>query len=813
MQYFIITSAGGEGHLTLAKAQRDYLQETQPNATIEIIDLMGVDKSITTQRFKNISWVPNFSIPLTNITFFSGETNVNRWNLTQRRGGMNSVKHLEQLIEYQSLAETIQSNTIYKNLKAVLQQNPDLKEIIDTQALSTPEICYAVTEENLRREQTGYPQIKVRKIISEFLTDKTIHFLRPLSRVKNQDSECLTVEVVNHPLRTENESYEEFYQRNNVAHIRFKVVKPPVRKEFLKDHTKKQAIYIQTTNNTSCDLLKEQNFIRETLDEDLLEDNNYFKIIKNNNDKFYTITLGSQSSTTILRYIDRFIDEVIKYPIQDNNKIILFITAGKNDGSFNTTYALTRRYLETKITELQALNIPWPKCAKIIPLSFQNDKCMASLFQNSDLVITRSGGMSSIEIFKTSIFNSKRKVLIHSEEIINPETINIFNFDICYQELLPGTISWEAGNAQYLIYNVQACLTSPECIVFNIQGNTKTQTYQNSLLYLATTGKLNTENQYQIKELLKIGSDPNLLMFNGLPVIAFTKDIKILKLFIKFGGRLTKEVLDKLAITFTMEQLKDVQNLENKIQTQIKYFGCPHFIKKLWNLAANNNEVDTIRGLLHRFPRMNNTELDELLTNNHNIEMINAVKLAKGNTLLRTELETHNITDENRLYFKRLIYINRNQLDKINNAIMSPLLVCNDKELQTLMVKLGANPKYLQNSIDESEYQNLLNEYQHSKYIKVKFKNFLLETYKSSANNEDEFCKLLISYFEQNFPQHDNNANIAIAKNIFASLNNAKNEINRMTIIDYIIDNIKYLFGLDLMSITLSDETNKMLCM
>ena len=200
MKFLIITSSGGGAHLTVAKAQRDkLLLATTPKAEIGIVDIMGVDTSVAT--IPGEAWIPNYGIPFTGVQFFSGKENVNKWDSSQKMGGLKGVKKLERLIDQQYIAEAIQFNEIYHQLKLFIKNNPELEEVIDTQALSTPAICRAVTEENERRAKTGRALIKVRKIISEFLTDKTVHYLSPISCIEKNHAACLSVEIVNSPLR------------------------------------------------------------------------------------------------------------------------------------------------------------------------------------------------------------------------------------------------------------------------------------------------------------------------------------------------------------------------------------------------------------------------------------------------------------------------------------------------------------------------------------------------------------------------------------------------------------------------------------
>ena len=825
MKYFIITSSGGGGHITAAKAEKERLKKMDPNTTIEVVDLMGVDTNITTENYKKKSWIPTYGIPLTNITFFSGHTNVEWWDALQKKGGLDSVRDLERLIDYQSFAESIQSSTVYQHLKSVVQENPDLEEIIDTQALSTPDICHAVAEENRRRALLTPPgkSIVVRKCVSEFLTDKAVHFLAPLSRVKQEDASCLTVESVNTPLKSNMETDAQFFERKHVDHIHFVKVPAPLRPAFRDGvYGREKTVYIKAVNLTTTPtanlerkLMDEQPFIVESLgDMGELHDKEHFKISKKEQDKFFTISLGSQGSITILRYIDTFIDQVLHADIHPESRVMLFIASGKNDGTSSTLYAMIRRHLEKRKADLEAVGIKWPDAAKIIPLSFQDDISMSSLFQNSDVLITRTGGMSSIEANETQALNPTRKVFLHSEAAPkHPEAFPRDQFDACYKCLMPGTVRWEGGNAQYLMQSIDACLASPETVLFNIDGRAHIPTFKQSIVQMAGAGELNQSHFNAIKTCLQRGSDPNLESLSGLPLLAHAQDMSTLRQCIRFGGELTPVIREHLlSHGFNHEAIQTLHALEKQVAEEIKQHGAPLYAIRAFKGAIYSGDLDIVKGMIYRYPHLismklapkNGAEplpLEDIAKQLHHLDIQALIVRIKGMGPLHLAMEEASINGINdREALKLIIFFHQQELNKEYKSRITPLTICKDKELRQLMVSFGAKPYYLDKSIPAEEQKELKKLYQDSEIAYNDLRFFIMKIYKEHKNHEDGFCRALSQHLEQFFDCKPNFSQM-VAKSAFMDLKLTHTEIGNMSVLNKIINKIKqYLFGTDVLS-------------
>ena len=100
----ILTSSGGGGHITAAKAKKEEAVKAGiAEKAIAVVDLMGLDMSVAGN--KDHPWIPTVKLPIAG-EVFSGEANTKKWDELQKKGGMESVRALEGLVEKQWMAES-----------------------------------------------------------------------------------------------------------------------------------------------------------------------------------------------------------------------------------------------------------------------------------------------------------------------------------------------------------------------------------------------------------------------------------------------------------------------------------------------------------------------------------------------------------------------------------------------------------------------------------------------------------------------------------------------------------------------------------
>ncbi len=214
-------------------------------------------------------------------------------------------------------------------------------------------------------------------------------------------------------------------------------------------------------------------------------------INKKSGDQLITITMGSQGSNSVLEYMDAFAQQAKSLP-EGTGNIYFCIAAGKNEPG--SLYGKVRDRAD-KIMKDLPLEIQ--ERVKILPLAFQDAKHMASLLTNSDVLISRSGGMSSMEAKATNSPDSKRQVYVHSEAKLKfPKQFPKHSYDATYETLMTGTVKWEGGNAEYLLKEIEASLGSPETVDFGLSSPTgeRANVKENSLFHFAYNGRLNKNN-------------------------------------------------------------------------------------------------------------------------------------------------------------------------------------------------------------------------------------------------------------------------------------------------------------------------------
>jgi hypothetical protein len=814
VKYLILTSSGGGGHIAVADAEKSgLLQSGIPEEEIAVIDIMGLYNKANNH---NRSWIPRWHIFGHDI--FSGEANVQQWNEAQKKGGLKAVHTLEELIKLQWIAEAIQGSDIEKNLQEFIDSNPDLEQVIDTQALSTGNICRVVAKNNRNEAK---PNLQYTKIMTEFFTQKAIHFLEPLSKVDKEDAKHLTVQVVNPLLIAKSDSKRAFFKRHGVGHIDFvERGTKPLRSAFLKENDN-PSVYIQThADDEITGRLKEVDFMRAALPQAkyIVKGSGratcrYLKFDKQTTDTLITLTLGSQSSVAVLDYIDTFIKQVITSGIKPPERAMLCITTSKNDGSQNTMYAKARLHLDKRLRELEASGIEWPESASVIPLAFQDAKSMASLFKQSDVLIARAGGISSMEAEETYGVNPNRKVYIHTEAAPqNPTIFPSANFDAAYNSLLEGTVHWEGGNAQYLMKNIDASLASAETISFGLNKQPHAS-YQHSLLRLATNNQLKSKYYAEIKTCLGEGSSPNLEAIGGLPIMAYAKDERTLELLIQYGGKLThkvtKHLLEKEVIT--QERLQSLKKIESIQQAEMQRIGYTPRARAQFLEAIHTGDTAAVQGLLNRLPKLAFIQQAHFVypADREKQQMIrNSIRHIRGIPMLSLQLEQQ----ENPMQFGALkyeIYLNQASLNQEDLNRKTPLSYCKSTELRKLMVVLGANPDYLHQDTPDAEKTTLktLSALSHKKTRHLQ--KMILSAYIAHADNRQEFSTAVntgLAHEFNNFQASEDITNFA-----FNALHSAKSEVELMGALQRIINFIKWIFSADILSQSSRLESRKLL--
>jgi hypothetical protein len=110
--------------------------------------------------------------------------------------------------------------------------------------------------------------------------------------------------------------------------------------------------------------------------------------------------------------------------------------------------------LQNKIAQMLLNTKDYPSTLTILPLPYQEDTIVAPLFHRSDLTLTRSGGITAMELLTTC----SKTILIHKG--VPPKWLPNFLKEL--PTVKEGMPPWERGNARYLEVKKGAKIVTPE---------------------------------------------------------------------------------------------------------------------------------------------------------------------------------------------------------------------------------------------------------------------------------------------------------------------------------------------------------------
>ena len=660
-KYLIITSSGGGGHTNAAEARKKELLDLGiSEKEIDIIDLMGIYGKSANVQDGSGAWVPTYSLfgldPL-----FSGAANTEKWNASQKEGTEEAVRTLEHLVEMQPLAESMQADEVQRNLKDYLQKY-NVQEVFNTQALSTPALCQAVVDYNNSHVSR---KLNILTTVTDLITHRAEHFLSSLKNLTPDQQKILKMEIASAPMCDPGEKEEEFYKKYDIPENLFVAKSPlkkvndrliteakvgeypsPVKQEYLKTPNEKELkeILIKASRGSESEYISSK-LANASVDKDDVT------ITKTLDDKLITITMGSQGSNSVIEYMDQFADQFADQLLDlkdiPKGNIYLCIAAGKSgEGSL---YEKVKTHAQEIMDSLPD-NLK--EHVKILPLAFQDAKHMASLLNNSDVLISRSGGMSSMEAEATNGRNPNRKVYVHSEAKLKyPENFPKHSYDATYEALMTGTVKWEGGNAEYLLRNIGASLGSPETLDFGFASpeglpNAK----ENSLFHFAYDGGLKEANLAKMEQLIREGSNPNLRFAGGSYLIDHCQDFKAKQLLVVYGAKIT----DRSLVGLEPDHVEILRKLEKEFKSK----GVPEA-----HIVGNwvGDHVKEAKAYSYLYPFAPKTKLEKLI-----IGMDKAGEFIKSKVLRINDV--HNALDSMRMYLETDPTEKRNPIKRLKEA-------------------------------------------------------------------------------------------------------------------------------------------------
>jgi hypothetical integral membrane protein (TIGR02206 family) len=389
----IITTGGGGGHLTAAKAKSIEMKEKYPEISV-------IEKQPFAALLKiNILWVFAQKTGNTKALAFIGSTGIRRF---------------EFVIE---IAVFFYLLVVLRRYKVAL--------IIDTLPCGSKAFMNYIRYRKWRYKEV----ILYEKILTELPTEKTENFFFCISKLSPKERPYFRL-MTTYPLLKEGETEVAFWLKHTGLSMENIVYGPlPVRKAFQdyagkkRVENKKVVLEILYKDSKSQVLTEEAasfgNFVYEKREKHLA-------ITLHPKDKVAMLMMGANPQTeAMLSYVDYFIQFSRKHT-QKNRKDLLFIFCSTDKG------------LQEKILSHIKNTKDYPTSLTIFVLPYQDDRVLAPLLHRADLTISRSGGLTSMELFLVATGS----IFIHKEE-------KNFTMPI-----------WEYGNFTYLAAKKGAKLIS-----------------------------------------------------------------------------------------------------------------------------------------------------------------------------------------------------------------------------------------------------------------------------------------------------------------------------------------------------------------
>lgn len=402
----IITSSGGGGLLQSAIAKEQQLKEQDPNVVIVKKDIL-------------LDWVPP-------VGYFG------KWfyNWAQKSGRVFFQGLLARCNIYADIV--CFPAVFYHTLKTLFKEEID--HVMDNTPICTSATVKAVRFYSYLKKKPLY----LEKVLVDLPTKHYRFLLKSIKRLSKKDKKYIQIVTIE-PLLEKNQTEEEFWQKYlGLPKSQIVYEKYLIRSAFKKMMGKRRehktySIRIKTSG------LEEQKFLDRCLTYNKAPVQRLFdgfEFLINPEDKLIVLLLGSQPAREATsKYIEKLMHLVRQK--EENYYLFVFLNHFKNKKS-----GLFSNFLDFFKNKPQNLNL--------IPMSFQEDETIATLFHRSDLTITRSGGHTIMELMAVA----KREKWIHSEAKKSSSL----------KHLLKGFVPWEGGNALYLQQRMEGKIVTPNSI-------------------------------------------------------------------------------------------------------------------------------------------------------------------------------------------------------------------------------------------------------------------------------------------------------------------------------------------------------------
>jgi hypothetical protein len=392
----IITTICGGGHLQTAKAMKGLIEANQPEARVIEIDIFN-------------DWFGKYL----------GAFFTQCWNQPLRKG-QNLI-----LLAYAylgiPLADPILFLPIFIQSFLTFYRLP-VTRIIDTQPVGNCATTLAVYLTNKLKKK----QLKIEKILTEIPTALAFHFYHPLKLLPTALRNLIEFQVAS-PLP---EQADFFFKHAKLNSWQIKTIQPPLRHAFFEKEALSDP---HLTLHFSSEREKEE-VLRIGQLHSLITCEQPLSCQIHLDAKIHltTIMLGSQPQIRLqIAYLDKLYQLALKEGLKKHHVIIVL-----GNHRIEKWKSLIEIWLER----------PPIKFFHPVLLTAQPEGTVAKLLKRSHRTITRSGGLTAMELLQSE----QQHALIHTDTIRKN------------QPVLKKMPPWEIGNAQVLMKTLGARITNPD---------------------------------------------------------------------------------------------------------------------------------------------------------------------------------------------------------------------------------------------------------------------------------------------------------------------------------------------------------------
>lgn len=408
----MITLSAGGGHMQAARGKFKQIQEKNPNTRFLVCDL----------------FIDTFGSAI-------GKSFNGWWDAPQETGNVSKQEWLR--VMGLPLADKLFWLPIFCKMLYILFTNP-IDRIIDTQPVATSAIIKALRVFAFFRSK----KIAFEKVLTELPSEAATLFFKPIKKLSSEDKKWIRI-VCPFASLLDKDKQEAFWKAQcGLSLSSIEYGDPPLRPNFLKlqhqakipkdltlkifTHSEQESLLIEkAAKTTSLALITESPYLKLTIDA---------------KDTVSIIMLGSRPhEKATLQYVKNFIDLAKQFPHSHSRHLVFVFCRNHRE----RTNSLLKRVHDIVVSEPN-----FPENLVILPMPFQDDDVIAPLFFRSDMTLTRSGGITAMELLSVC----HGDIWIHTEQL---------DHKLSKKRAL-GMPFWEEGNAKHLVKQKGAKFITPD---------------------------------------------------------------------------------------------------------------------------------------------------------------------------------------------------------------------------------------------------------------------------------------------------------------------------------------------------------------